>query len=163
MNYYPQAPLTWHWPFQPLLKPCGSCNWCMGKTFIAIIQLPRFKTDTRLIRTPRYYGQFFLSLALKFFCKFVVDIAVLGNSVLKSFVSVFTHSQNVPVKLWRRYQTISSGSIKLYYRSTRIYEAYLSRVDSFVSVSSGRITKAPSAMVVFKGLIPVFFLSCFIH
>ena len=57
----------------------------MGKTFIAIIQLPRFKTDTRLIRTPRYYGQFFLSLALKFFCKFVVDIAVLGKLCAEVF------------------------------------------------------------------------------
>ena len=71
--------------------------------------------------------------------------------MLKSFLSVFTHAE----------KKISNNFIWEHktHRSTRIYEAYLSRVVSFVSLSSERITKAPSAMVVFKSLIPV----CFFH
>ena len=75
--------------------------------------------------------------------------------MLKSFLSVFTHAE----------KKISNNFIWEHktHRSTRIYEAYPSRVVSFVSLSSERITKAPSAMVVFKSLIPVCFLSCFIQ
>ena len=70
--------------------------------------------------------------------------------MLKSFLSVFTHAE----------KKISNNFIWEHktHRSTRIYEAYLSRVVSFVSLSSGRITKAPSAMVVFNSCVLSFML-----